>query len=141
MHLVYLVLGSISARWDQSRMQTVVPVIAASAIAQPGPLPSCAFKKYDHITHRCRLYECAQYGFAAAVSCVCVCTFFRMKCIYPMSIGRPAAVFPVTNKRLKHAAARAKWKRPHTGVHNMHSKTHTHTHNHDHFWARRGLHG
>ena len=36
MRLVYLVLGSISARWDQSRMQPVVAVIAASAGAQPG---------------------------------------------------------------------------------------------------------
>ena len=101
--------------------------------AQPGPLPSCAFVKYDHITHRCRLYERVQYGFCScSVVRLCVRVFFGMQCIYPMLIGRPAAVFPVTNKRLKHAAARAKWKRPHTGVHNMHSETHTHTHTHTH---------
>lgn len=85
-----LVLGSILAWWDQSRMQTLVPIIAHCHCPARPIAVLCLNEIWEYNTQMQALWVCIVW-FAAAMWCVWVC-MFRSKFIYPMLIGRPAAV-------------------------------------------------
>ena len=121
----YDAIRSISAWLNQSCMQTLLPKVT---------LPSrvhCHVHLWTYMPADFMSVYRILCNWDVVYPCVCV---FRLKFIYPMLIGRPAAVFlAVTNWRLKQAVVREKWKRPHTRFQDTHNDTHT-IYTNDHVW-------